>query len=275
MKIFLKDDPRATLKVQKIQDSKLKEIVREKYEKGTKYEIRSKVLCATALPMVDKLAIMIKWGDMAVTTATTSGQNGCIDWYEVLERRMGEIPFGEKVLPDVFVYLRKDDQNICFARLPAENFMKKNAEEIWVKLSPDKAINRIKNDWEGGYVKVQIYIGIYENIQEPAWITRPVKTEGIRMKLVCNIFQCRSLPPSDASGLADPYVVVYHQGSTVSTNKLAKVQTLNPIWYEYYIMDIEFVSADKAPPILVYVWDYDKVGNDDLMGMKIFDVLFI
>ena len=40
-------------------------------------------------------------------------------------------------------------------------------------------------------------------------------------------------------------------------------------------MDIEFVSADKAPPILVYVWDYDKVGNDDLMGMKIFDVLFI
>ena len=79
MKIFLKDDPRATLKVQKIQDPKLKEIVREKYEKGSKYEIRSKVLCATALPMVDKLAIMIKWGDMAVTTATTSGQNGCID----------------------------------------------------------------------------------------------------------------------------------------------------------------------------------------------------
>ena len=113
--------------------------------------------------------------------------------------------------------------------MPASDFIARQAEEKWVKLSPDKAINEVKNDWEGGYVKVQIYIGYFEKEQDQFWLKNPVKVEGIKMKLICNIFQCRSLPPSDASGLADPYVVISHQGKTVSTGREDKIQTLNPI----------------------------------------------
>ena len=32
-------------------------------------------------------------------------------------------------------------------------------------------------------------------------------------------------------------------------------------------MDIDFVSANDSPPIFIYVWDYDKIGGDDLMGV--------
>ena len=267
MRIFLKDDPRAALRTQKIQDQSIKETVTSKYERSTKYEMRSKVLGAVALPFFEDVSIVIKWGDMPVETSRRSGANGCVDWFELLRRCAGDIPFGEKELPDVFIYLKKGKKNVCFARLPASDFIARQAEEKWVKLSPDKAINEVKNDWEGGYVKVQIYIGYFEKEQDQFWLKNPVKVEGIKMKLICNIFQCRSLPPSDASGLADPYVVISHQGKTVSTGREDKIQTLNPIWYEYYIMDIDFVSANDSPPIFIYVWDYDKIGGDDLMGV--------
>lgn len=272
MRIFLKDDPRASLKTQKIADPTLKGIVLSEYERGTQYEIRAKILNAVALPFNDDVSVIVKWGDTSLETGKSSGKNGCIDWYKLLGRRTYEIPYGEKVLPDVFIYLCKNKKNVCFARLSAENFSKKNAADLWVKLTPDKAINDVKNDWEGGYIKVQIYVGLFEKEQDEFWSTDPFKIDGARMKLVCNIFQCRSLPPSDASGLADPYVIVSHQGNTITTNKEAKVQTLNPIWYEYYILDIDFISADKSPPIFVYVWDYDKIGSDDLMGICIIDI---
>ena len=272
MRIFVEDNPRAVLKTQKIQDQNVINTVKSKYETGTRYEIRCKVLNAIAIPTNDKVSILVKWGELKLQTDLATGLNGCYDWFQVLSRQITEIPYGEKELPEVFVYLCKGGKNICFSRVPASEFCKKNAEEKWLQLSADKAVNEIKNDWQGGYVKVQIYIGPFEKEQEDFWVIRPAKVEGAKMKLICNIFQCRSLPPSDASGLADPYVVVYYQGSQISTDKEAKVQTLNPIWYEYHIMEIDFVSPEKSPPIIVYVWDYDKIGDDDLMGMCIIDV---
>ena len=272
MRVFLKDDTRAALRTQKIADMKVIETVKTVYERGTRYELRTKILNAVALPFNEDVSVLVRWGDMGVETRKHSGTNGCIDWYDLLERRMGEIPFGEDVLPDVFIYLRRKNQNVCFARVPADRFQQKEADEVWVKFTPDKAIDKVKNGWEGGYLKVQLYVGEYEKDQDVFWHSRPVKEEGTPMKLVCNIFQCRSLPPSDASGLADPYVVITHQGNSISTDKEAKVQTLNPIWYEYYVMDIQFVSAESSPPIFIYVWDYDKIGSDDLMGICIIDV---
>ena len=39
-------------------------------------------------------------------------------------------------------------------------------------------------------------------------------------------------------------------------------------------LSIEFTDVDTAPPIIVYVYDYDTIGDDDLIGMKVFDVSF-
>ena len=79
MRIFLKDDPRAALRTQKIQDQSIKETVTSKYERSTKYEMRSKVLGAVALPFFEDVSIVIKWGDMPVETSRRSGANGCVD----------------------------------------------------------------------------------------------------------------------------------------------------------------------------------------------------
>lgn len=276
MRVLLEDNPRAVLKTQKITDAPILNKVRSEFSKGRKYEIRTKVYGAVALPNADKVSISVKWGDSVIETKRVTGSNGCADFYELLNRQISEIPNPntDNVLPDVFIYLKKDKKNICFSRLPAKTFFNVEGKEIWVKLSADRAVNEIKNDWEGGYVKAQIYIGLYNPNSEieEFWKMEPQKIEGKKMTLACNIFQCRSLPPSDASGLADPYVVVYHNGRTISTDKKAKEQTLNPIWYEVYPMELDFVGFDKSSPIIVYVMDYDTIGSDDMMGMCIINL---
>lgn len=275
MRIFLEDNPRAILKTQKLTDQTLLSKVHREFSKGKQYEIRVKVFNAVSLPVSDKVSILIKWGDTYLETERINSKNGCADWYRQLGRQTSQIPDPntENVLPDVFVYLRRDNKNILFARLDASTFFNINGKEQWVKLDVDKAVNEVKNDWEVAFVKVQIYIGPFRQGEiEEFWKKDPEKIEGDKMTLACNIFQCRSLPPSDASGLADPYVVIYHDGRIVSTDKKAKEQTLNPIWYEVYTMDLDFVGFDKSSPLIVYVMDYDTVGSDDMMGMCIIDL---
>lgn len=86
------------------------------------------------------------------------------------------------------------------------------------------------------------------------------------MTLLCHLFQCKNLPSSDSSGSADPYVVMYCAGSEVSTDKKAKPNTLNPMWYETLALNVT-CESNKSAPIIIYVWDYDFSSKDDLMGM--------
>lgn len=84
--------------------------------------------------------------------------------------------------------------------------------------------------------------------------------------LLCHIFQCKDLPASDKNGLADPYINIYCSGVEVSTKNKPREQTLNPRWYETYPLAIRTPSIEDAAPIIIYVFDYDAITSDDMMG---------
>mmetsp|Transcript_8349 Transcript_8349/g.8258 ORF Transcript_8349/g.8258 Transcript_8349/m.8258 type:complete len:976 (+) Transcript_8349:1306-4233(+) len=145
--------------------------------------------------------------------------------------------------------------------------MKLDKDEMWIRFNPDKVINTVKNDWEGGFIKIKVYIGKLSEQKLVRW-NRPEQRTEISMTLLCHLFQCKNLPSSDANGSADPYVVMYCAGNQVNTDKKAKPNTLNPMWYETLAMEIS-VEPDTSTPVLIYVWDYDLGSRDDLMGMCI------
>ena len=45
------------------------------------------------------------------------------------------------------------------------------------------------------------------------------------------------------------------------------METLNPMWYRALPLELECDSIFDAPPVIVYVYDYDSVGSNDLLGM--------
>lgn len=89
---------------------------------------------------------------------------------------------------------------------------------------------------------------------------------------MCNLFQCRNLPPADSNGSADPYVKFYCNGSKNQTKPGDKMCTLNPQYYEMVPLQIEISRVELAPPIIISVWDYDTFSSDDLMGVCIVDL---
>ena len=86
------------------------------------------------------------------------------------------------------------------------------------------------------------------------------------------MFQCRNLPASDGNGLADPYVNIYCNGSEVSTKSNPIECTLNPRWYQTLSMPVHVLSVKDSAPIVIYVYDYDKIDSDDVLGVTIVEM---
>ena len=61
----------------------------------------------------------------------------------------------------------------------------------------------------------------------------------------------------------------YCDGNQVNTGKDEKMETLSPMWYRTLPMEIHCDNVLNAPPVIVYVYDYDRVGDNDLLGMVI------
>lgn len=84
------------------------------------------------------------------------------------------------------------------------------------------------------------------------------------------LYQARSLIGSDASGLSDPYAVVYVGEFARSTQVIE--ETLSPTWDEVLVFDeilLYGMKEDiiKSPPtIVIEIYDQDKVGKSEFIG---------
>lgn len=47
------------------------------------------------------------------------------------------------------------------------------------------------------------------------------------------------------------------------------------MWYRTFEIPVACFGKDDAPPVAVYVWDYDSTSGDDLMGMVMISVIHI
>ena len=80
--------------------------------------------------------------------------------------------------------------------------------------------------------------------------------------LSIDLLEGRDLVAMDRNGLSDPYVVI----DIGEHRKRSKIiyKTLDPVWNESF----ELALPCPPPPLVHFrLWDKDKVGKDDRMGI--------
>ncbi|CAL4067793.1 unnamed protein product [Meganyctiphanes norvegica] len=106
------------------------------------------------------------------------------------------------------------------------------------------------------------------------------KRGRIDIKIECNdtlltvkIIEAKNLIPMDANGLSDPYVKVKiltdKDKNQKKKTKIVK-STLNPTWNETLQFDITSENQNKR--LLIQVWDWDKITQNDFMGCFSFNI---
>ncbi|KAG5866594.1 hypothetical protein JTB14_013113 [Gonioctena quinquepunctata] len=92
-------------------------------------------------------------------------------------------------------------------------------------------------------------------------------------QLRAHIYQARSLIGSDASGLSDPFARII-AGEFSKTTEVID-ETLSPTWDELLVFEEILIYGDgdeiknDPPPIVVEIFDQDKVGKSEFIGRTI------
>lgn len=274
--LFKNEMDKALLKTVNIDTDENKRLVQEIYEvEDEEIQLNVQVLEAVNLPnKTGQYSVSVKFSGLEMLSKPSDAAQGCCKWYESIKRKSIGIPNGS-LLPDVFIYLIYDKQPICFARVKQSDLNNPRPKETWLKLTPDSAIGKVNNIWEGGYLLVRIFIG---KMEEPGydkkfWDAKLDYAQKFTNKLlVCNLYQCRNLPSADPTGLADPYIKVLCGSAEFCTDKKAKEGILNPLWYESFSMQVLVGPKEISPPVIVQVWDYDGGSSDEIMGLCTIDM---
>lgn len=231
------DVKKAKLKCEKISDPEIDVFVRDNFEVGEEYDLRCRVFSGHAFPIQKgKFAIIVEWSGIILKSDEKESDNGTVHWNQVLKKKVAYIPNqAENELPDVFVYLVVNGEKICYSRIKVEDVNSLDAPSKWYRLFPDIAVGKVKNEWEGGLLKVRLYagkrsqtVGTPRDIRK-MWSKGGLESEIENKVLLCHLFQCKNLSTSDPTGLCDPYVKFNFNGSKVSTQKSEKLGTLNPV----------------------------------------------
>jgi Ca2+-dependent lipid-binding protein len=56
------------------------------------------------------------------------------------------------------------------------------------------------------------------------------------------LYLARDIPPADESGTSDSFVKIRCSGKTVYSS--IKLKTLNPVWYETLVLEVELPDFD-------------------------------
>nr|XP_043607386.1 synaptotagmin-3-like isoform X2 [Erigeron canadensis] len=92
-------------------------------------------------------------------------------------------------------------------------------------------------------------------------VKRPVGVLHVR------VLRATKLMKMDILGLSDPYVKLKLSGEMLPSKKTTiKKKTLNPVWNETFKL---VVKDPEAQTLQVNVYDWDKVGSHDRLGMQV------
>lgn len=276
IKIEFFDCERPMLKSQYVRTPHIVEHVNENFDLVEEYEIRAHVLKGVALSdKYNEYSISVAWGGSVMTTSSKPLEQNKCEWYEKLPKKIVRVPKGFDELGDVFVYLESDEKKLCFCRLKPSQFADIRSGSKWLNLIPDKSLGILKNEWDGGFVQVRVYIGVYTGRdldKDGNWHIPPIppaknkKTSGL---IYFNLYQCRDLPAADSDGQSDPYVEVYCNGIVATSSVIEN--TLNPMWYTVLNLTTMSESPEKLPPLVVFIKDKDK-DKDELLGYCIYNL---
>jgi hypothetical protein len=87
-------------------------------------------------------------------------------------------------------------------------------------------------------------------------------------ELTIRIIKCQDLPPADANGYSDPYVVMYLSFSPKHSKRSTKVvySNLNPVFNDEKVYHGISPSNIRHSDLVLMVYDYDVISKDDFLG---------
>lgn len=199
-------------------------------------------------------------------------KNGFIMWETpVLLKDTFDLPEDPAMMPDLFLYvLNKELTPLCFKRFPLAEFLSLSEEEQftrpadWEILQLDDTFSFPSPDTFPGAVLLKIGFGKEGISERHVWNTT-VNTKRTVCQVNIHVYQGRGLPPSDRSGLLDPYLVV-RVGTQVLKTKVHK-QTRDPQFFETlsFLMELP-LDDDLKPQLFLELYDQDTLG-DDFVGL--------
>ncbi|XP_057656510.1 otoferlin-like isoform X1 [Diorhabda carinulata] len=208
----------------------------------------------------------------------------------------------QHALPDVFLWIISRGKRQAYQRIPARDIIYSPVEEecgkdcgkvqtMFLKLPGKKAMG--PSGWSiPAKLEIFLWLGLlkhkkdlfnglpggYEHTQEIKNIERPRALppntihyiEKHLFQLRAHIYQARSLIGSDASGLSDPFARII-AGEFSKTTQVID-ETLSPTWDELLIFEEILIYGDgdeiknDPPPIIIEIFDQDKVGKSEFIG---------
>jgi len=182
--------------------------------KETRYNLEAEIFDAADLPeQLDSCSIHITIGPYHVESQVNTVTNSYCRFNEKLPVISERFPFEEAQIPDIVVYISKNDRKsnrISFLRIPASELIGSSTDANWpikeYKLEEDKAKDALNDEEFPGYVTMRLKLfkdqpPKGENIFADANATL-VKNYVLRIFL----YQARDLPPADETATSDPFV---------------------------------------------------------------------
>lgn len=260
---------------------RIKPLKRSQEPLTQEYMLQALVVCGIELPSFgtisnQSLRVRMSIGMHEISTRAAKYESGQCRWNEFICTEKLALPLDPKQIPDIFVYLvREDMKPVCFTRMPAVvdtktgQLMGFDNTAQWYLLKEDKSIDALNTDVFPGNVLLKIGFGTAEDAMrhQAEWkqlLETAKKATPYQVRV--HIYQGDDLPAADANGLCDPYVVCKISGKKDKTRTIKKNRY--PGYYETLCFDDimlpEYNNFEYATQVTFRLYDYDFDGDDYL-----------
>jgi Ca2+-dependent lipid-binding protein len=122
-----------------------------------------------------------------------------------------------------------------------------------------------------GFIKDTIANQVADMYMWPKTLEIPINTDASADKkpvgvVEVKIIRATNLMKKDFMGKADPYVKIQLVNTMLSKTTRAKMNTLNPEWNQTFKLPVQDL---KSQSLELQVFDWEKVGAHDKMGMQV------
>ena len=239
------------------------------------YTMRAHIVQGSEICFKDKLKVELKWATASICTEEKNGVKGMYEWNKIAEESGIILPKDVSQLPDVFVYLYKGNDLICYQRLPAADVLAGKYGNMkgdygkgvhWVQLLEEPLLDKLKDTETPGNILMQLEIVTRAEAAKHKFRFSDELSSKEKKTVRVYLYQARNLAAADSNGSSDPYATIQ-----IGENKKKggrREATLNPSYYEVISFDNIMLPRhlSYAPQVIVNLYDWDMWSSADMLG---------